>query len=515
MRKYFTPTPRLLVAMKLVILVAPIVLLAWLANQRFMFTPTITVTYRAGTKPGAVQPETGNIIRTYNSNWLLKDSLDFKVRIPRLVESVRIRASLVNRNQPIIRLVATGSDEAGDQSRLIRHQVLDSLDWNRIDNQALHLWQRPDRDVIETSAGPNGETVERVVGQTPVRQSGTVEEFLGDLPPAQAFATVELDPFAFSFVPNYQPALAPITIPHAFRGTHTLYVYAANEDLRLRFEKIDLNRETGPDPLTILVRSVSLDPNNRTLLMRKTIQDDGRETDDNQHGRPQPVDVVLPDLPPGMYRIELQASDDVLVRNLLSDQHYLVFAGRVFFADGPTYAGSSPDFRRFQIRTSQSALKFKTKHPEGQQAIVSGQQRIELTGVGPAVELRDLQPDVPVELERADVIVDGPGMIAVGPARLPESPPAAFGDGGSLDAYDYILSSYFPKRTTGRVVVDETFELRRLLLTTNDLHFQLELPGLRAADRRLELRTISATLRRGAFPWGKIPEKIRSLFNGS
>ncbi|MBI2984455.1 MAG: hypothetical protein HYY50_02425 [Candidatus Kerfeldbacteria bacterium] len=507
------PSRRVVRAIKILIVLAPVVLLAWLVNQRFVLTPTVTFSYRPGTKPGAVQPETGKIIRSYRSAWRVDDDVvKVKVRIPRVVESVRFKATLLNRNQPVIRLVAAGLPEFGDQVRLIRHRTLDELDWPRLQNDHLNLWQRPSRLVTQPAVGPDGLATTTSFEQ-PVRQYAGLDEFFSNLPPVESFATVDLDPLLFVSVANYQPSAQPTTIAHAFRGKHTLYVYAADEDIRLSFEKIDLNRDRQPDPLTVTVRKLSLNPMETTLLFRAVVPDDGSQLDQNLHGPPQPVDVMVPNVVAGLYRIDVGTSEDVIFRNLVSYQRYLAFQDAIFLADGPTYTGSAPPFRPLQIRTHSPRVSFRTKHDEGRQRIYSGQQTVFLDQAGSQVQLNSLPSGATIDLEKGDVLIAGQGFITIAPAVLPSQPPRGPISVGSksLESIDYLVGRYKPQSTFGRVVIDESYRLSRLLLTTNDLHFQLEFPGLRDKRRVVEPRRVSAQLVRGSFPWGKIVRRIEGL----
>lgn len=497
---------RIILYLKILIVAIPVTLLLWLGNQRYIFTPTITLNYRAGTAPGPINPELRDFVRSLGSGWRLNDDLlKFTVRIPRLVESVRLRLTLRNTNQPVILLTAKGPPDIGNISLIVRNRMLDTLAWPQRRNAQLTLWQRPSRSIPSDDPAADPATLPTV----PVQQYASVQDFIEHQPPTTNFATVGVNSLLFTRPENYQPASLPITMAHTFRGQHTIYVYAADEDLRFGFDKVDLNFQPDLDPLTVTVRRLAYDPTEKTLLLRKSLPDDGNATADHRLGPNQHLDVVLPQVKPGMYKIQIDATDDVSFKNLVSDQHYLGFAGRVFLAEGPAYPPLL-SFRPLDFQTNGHALSIRTKHVEGLQDFVINNQEQNLLSTGDKLVFSNLLQPTTFAITKPDLIITGDGLLAIAPALLPPPAPDDLLRNGdnSLESYDYLIGNYQPQATMGRIQYERTFPVTKLLLTDHDLHFQLEMPGLVSGRRTFAVDRISATLRRGPFQWQKIGAKL-------
>ena len=222
-------------------------------------------------------------------------------------------------------------------------------------------------------------------------------------------------------VKGYRPSTAPITINHTFRGSHQIYIYAALETIQFSFDKIDLNRYQGPETLTARIARVErLAAERPTWLKTVTVGDDGVTVAKGRRGKPQRVTLSLPADRPGVYLIDIVASEDVLISNVTSRQRLLAFNGRVFLAEGPAYAKTP--FTPISLSTDGTRLAFSANHYPGRQNIEVNGATYALTNVRADQVADGLNGTTTVRVSKGDAIFTSDGLIAVAPAEL--IPPA-------------------------------------------------------------------------------------------
>ncbi|MEK7537373.1 MAG: hypothetical protein AAB619_00160, partial [Patescibacteria group bacterium] len=340
---------------KVVMVIVPLALLADLINQSIFITPTLSYMYRPGRATRAVSPTAPTtLIRTADAKlrWrVTTDNFPFKVIIPRLIEAVRVRVRLQPGTQSYIALNAKAKTD-GDYSTIVSSAALDNLDWKHVSDGTMTLWMRDKRvseEKIVTGTGKKAKT-KTVTTERTLKQYASINDFRSAPPDLNTVATAGYDRLAFASIPNYRPSSSPITLNHTFRGSHQFYVYAANENLRLSFDKIDLNRQPGADTLTVRVaRADQLTSDSRRWLKTVTVADDGHTGPKGPRGAAQRVELTLPMVTAGTYFVEIATSEDVMFTNLTSAQRHLAFAGRVFLAEGPAYG--EPSFQPVQLVT--------------------------------------------------------------------------------------------------------------------------------------------------------------------
>ena len=503
-------------AVKVIMVIVPLALLADLINQSIFITPTLSYMYRPGRATRAVSPTAPTtLIRTADAKlrWrVTTDNFPFKVIIPRLIEAVRVRVRLQPGTQSYIALNAKAKTD-GDYSTIVSSAALDNLDWKHVSDGTMTLWMRDKRvseEKIVTGTGKKAKT-KTVTTERTLKQYASINDFRSAPPDLNTVATAGYDRLALASIPNYQPRSSPITLNRTFRGNHQLYVYAANEDLRLAFDKIDLNRQAGADTMTVQVaRADQLTNDSRTWLKTITVADDGNAGPKGPRGAAQRVDLAIKNVPAGTYLVDITATEDVVFNNLTSAQHNLAFNGRVFLAEGPAYG--EPSFQPVQLVTSGSSLSFAANHDQGKQTLTVAGKKFNLKELKVNQTASGLSGPTAFEIAKGDATVLSDGLIAIAPAELiPDGVhPVDVAGAPDLTPYDYIIAKYQPRPAGDKkdIVVDRTYNLNDLGLATKTLTFSIASPGLKASDAQLGLRDIRVTLIRGPFPWNKIWQKL-------
>lgn len=492
----------------------PIFFFLALFNNNFFLTKTLHYSYSPGQRTHIITPvKLAALIKTADRAlpWRLDaDSFPFRVTIPRLIEEVRVRVRLVAGTQGDIAFVAHGKKGA-DLTTIISSALLNTLEWKNITDGDLTLWMRDTHITEETLTQGSGrkKTTKTVKTERAVQQYSSISEFRTNPPTdLKTVATVGFEPLALSRVTDYQPSTVPITIEHTFRGSHQLFVYAANETLRMSFDKIDLNRQNNADELTVRIARTDDPTNNpRHWLKSVTIGDDGMTRAIGRNGKAQLAEIVLPNVTPGTYLIDIVASEDVVFQRLTSNQHVLAFNGRVFIADGPAYGETS--FKPVSIITIGDTVTYFANHDQGMQTLVVAGKKHLIQDVKINNVFKGLKGETRVDFAQGDATVSSNGLLTLSPAQLvpPGAQPIDIFGSPDLTSFDYVLAPYRPK-TQNEPFIDQTYNLKSLTLDRKKFTFTIESPGLERSGASLGLKDIRVTFVRGPFPWNRVWENL-------
>lgn len=485
---------------KVIIISLPVIALVGLLNHHYFLTPTLTYTFKPGKAARVLTVDSPTkIVRTADPalGWQIRtDQTRFRVEIPRIIENIQIRTKLQRGTQPYVELVADGRAGA-DITTIVSSALLDNLDLPMVKNDVYTLW-----------------TNDSMSDQFPIRSYSSVEEFLAE-PPTDLtrVAVAGVDPMSLVKNPNYEASATSIRIPNSFRGKHRLYVYANNEDINFSLEKIDLNRQTGPDPLTIRIARVKSGSGpTYEWISSITIEDDGQIEAGGRAGRGQSETLSLPMAEPGIYVIDIIASEDVIFRNIASSQDQLAFSNKVFLADGPTYDGS--DFEPLLLMADGSQLTVAAAHFEGQQSVIVGGEHYNIDGIKVEKKIDNLSGQTPITIPKGDVILRTDGLITLQAAKLPPAGARFLDLAGqpTISKYSYILAAYDPQTNGDAIDRWFSYDVGDLDLIVKTLTFRILAPGLQTLGGTLGLESIGAKLVRGPFPWNKVWTKATNIF---
>ncbi len=502
---------------KVVVVLIPIWIFVSLINDHIFFSRTLNYMYKPGSKTQAVHPQTPNqLLKTADSvlKWRISvDNFVFNVTIPRLIEAVRICVQLDPGTQSYIALTASGA-KGLNIKKVIKAASLDTLSWRHVTTGNLTLWMR-DKHVTEekitTGTGKRAVT-KTITTERTVVQYDSVDAFRANPPAMSSVGLVGVDRMAFATVSNYKPSTSPVTFNHTLRGSHQLYVYAANEDLKLSFDKIDLNRAMGADMVTIRVAKVAdATADGRTWIKSITVGDDGLTGKEGIHGKSQPVVINIPKVTPGIYFIDISASDDVLLANFSSAQHDISFNGRVYLAEGLAYGQSL--YTPVVLQSNGTSVTVAANHDQGKQDVAIAGTKVTVQDVKVNHVVSKLTGTTTIDIPKGDIIVTSDGLLSFGGTQL--IPDGARGIDVSsatpdVSAVDYILADYVPN-TSGTLQADQTYTLDNLSLLGKTLTFSIDSPGMQASGATLGLRDIRVTLVRGVFPWKKVFQKLHLM----
>lgn len=502
--------PILLPFVKAALLLVPIVCLAILINDNVLFSSTTMYSYRPGHRIGPIGPQTpSQLIRTADAalRWRIGvDRFPINIKIPRLIDGVRVRLRLDSVTQPYVTFTSS-SKRGSEQTTIVNAAVLNDLDWKHVTEDGVTLWMREKHAAEPSRASATAKTVSTptAVSGRPVRAYDSISAFRTDPPDLSTVGLVGVERMTVTTVKNYLPTDVPISLGHTLRGSHQLYLYAANETIHIAFDKVDLNRSSGTDRVTVRLAKVDdLKTSSRRWLKTVTVGDDGISGKTGPRGKEQPVEVDVPNAAPGVYYVDIATSDDVLLKNFRTNQHHLSFVGRIFLADGPAYAEAS--FKAVKILTNGSRITIAANHEQGRQQVLVGGRKYVIQDVKVDHVFSNLGEQTTVDIPKGDIIIVGNGSLSLaGTTPLPYGANTIDVSVTSPDfpGLDYILADYVPHRT-GPLTVEQTYSLSDLELQGKTLTFVLDAPGLQAASATLGLRDMRVTMISGDFPWRKV-----------
>lgn len=506
---------------KIVLTLIPVFFVGLILNDNFLLLSRTT--FRIGgsaMSSGIIQIDMDHLVRSANKDFswrITSDILPIKIHIPRSIAAITVKGTVrSDGSQSDILFTAIGSKEKGNMTNRISSGLLNNLDWNRIEDRGLTLWQRSkhySQRLIELPGSTAKKPLTKIeTDEWDVRQYKSINEFFQQPPNAAQVASLGLDAYALVRIDNYRPAAEPLSIRHTLRGSHDFYVYAANEDLHLQFDKIDLNWKTDPSVLAAYVAPVrAMRESAQPWMKTVRVADDGI-FGGGEIGQPQPVDIRIPNVPPGLYLIRIVTSEDVLIKNIVSDQHFFA-TNRLFLADGPAYFSNAP-FTPVDLQTNGSQVTLSSSHDLGSQAVKIGDVTYQLAPEKKTVTASNLPGTTQFNLKKGDAVVESDGFISFDQFELPPNQhlnPVTVTQYPNLGSYDYFLADYVPPTGKNSYSFQRTYALSELQLSGIDgktLSFQLQAPALKESDAVLSIDSLSVTLTRGPLPWQKAWSKV-------
>jgi len=500
---------------KVAIIAVPVYLVLSLLNHHFFLTSKLQYSYRPGHGTQVVAPKTlAQLLKTADPQlpWRIGvDNFLFTVTIPRLIESVRVHVRLDPGTQPFVALETSGP-KAAATSKIISAVALDTLNWRHVSDGQITLWMR-DKHIsqkkVTQGAGKNSSETVTTTEQS-VKQYDSLANFRSQPPNPNIVGLVGLDRMTFIAPPSAKTSGAISVVNHTLRGSHQLYVYAVTNNLSLSFDKVDLNRAVGTDGISVHVgRVADQKASQRTWIKTIKVGDDGVSGKSGPRGKAQAVKVDVLDIEPGLYIVDIVASDDILIEKLTSNQEYLSFSNRVVLAEGPAFA--QPTFTPVSLLLNGETVVLSANHAQGKQDVQVAGQKVTVQDVKVNHTVNTLSGTTEVTIPKGDITVTTDGLLAfAGSALLPKGSDIADVSIPTPDfsKYDYIVADYQPRLVGGILEVDQTYAMNDLPLQGKTITFSIQSPGLQASSATLGLHDIRVTLERGPFPWDKIWKKL-------
>ncbi len=483
---------------RLVISTIPVWLMLWLFNQNYVLSATVSHSIIPGHQPNRVFRVDGddNLVgfrqqKDGQWQWGLRQAVtSFRLHMPRFVQAEKFSFRLMSAPS-ILTGFFNGPPTTGDVNQLLYDQQLDTLPWSHARDRSITLWSQPTIHPITTLAALTKDVINW-----------------------RRVAYVGLDRFAFFRLSNPSKKTSS-TIAHGLRGPHELYIYVTQPNVNVHFSVIDLHRRVGLDSLNIELASADQwRASGHLPAATKHVADDGIRIASRAIGAARAVSFSVNGLQTGVYRLNIQDSDELIVSDLTVNQPYINVINHLWLADGPSYYPGQPD-RAANLAVESSDITFFAVSGNSYQVIHNGRATATIDAKHASVGLGGLSSSQGLSLSRADMQVTAAGLISIdGNQLLPLNGPTTLPltEIDTPDKYDYILAEYeprvpaWPRDFTVRVPKAQT------VLSRGDVVVSLGTASDQAA-RQTRFLSATATFERGPFPWDKIFSRLRRILH--
>lgn len=252
------------------------------------------------------------------------------------------------------------------------------------------------------------------------------------------------------------------------RGTHSLYIYTERTKLNLDTDFVSLKLAKTCDPIEVTISK------DGTVLSSKTIEDDCT----NAIGKIEESKTLsfnLESIDPGVYRVDIKISDDVVIKKIVSSSNRLVFRSRLWPVSNS---------EQLKLYTDQSYLFLKALGPASLQRFFFGGQEYQLSQPYSREEFFLDKADGVNEIiiEKDDVILENSGMFAFDKSAL-FNPQIK-----KVDAYfkpsediKYIIANYTPPicDQLGLFTQSLNLDMRRVYREQGRYNFIFSIPNLK------------------------------------
>lgn len=414
--KYFVKS------IQLVLILVPVVLAGWLYVENAVPSGTFIVKHSVQEvspfiDPIAPRERVTEPKKNAQGEWyqtVTGDPAFFYVHPHRSFSSVDATIVFQNHDTPIVEFGALASKNPERYTLLpLQNLIIDQSSWPRLSEDGLLLLQRKP-------------------------QYSSVQEFLLNPPSRDQIATYHADLSAPFRLSDYVASKTQQTIPVSLRGSFILKTYAKNEPLQFEFSYMDMNRDNGADPVSLLVTNEQGEP-----IAHAEAPDDG-VVNTGKASMLKTVAVQTGPVSEGVYKLEFQTNRDIFVRSIQTFQQKIVFLNGVYLADEDGYKNA---FTPVTFWTEAKQLSMQTRHAQSVQTVTLGTNFLSLSAPYQLMTTVISDPGlVPVKIEKGDVEVVTDAPIAFSQAQYFRPDPVRLLPHTDLDqlGVNYVLAHYTP-----------------------------------------------------------------------
>jgi len=476
---------------KVVLWLLPVFLFVWILNQNFVpggkFEVKYDVTKDSKLLRNFASKEKDKLIGTKNRpgdngyfQLITTTPVYFDVTVPRPFPKATIYLKYQNPDgQPEIKLGAeqvNGAYYYQDMAHF--NPIVDDLlnsgsgQWYTIQEGDLILWQRDGR------------------------RYETIDDLLQNLPETEKILQYNYKLASPSELPGYKKSSQLQEINKSLRGKHEIYTYLAQgENLDFTFTIQDINRNSGEDDFKVVVYS-----NVGEKIKEESLPDDGEDKASGQVLPERTKQILIHEIPPGVYRLSIDTSDDIFIKKIVTKQNLLMFQGNIYLTDNDEYKDILGDkkIESTAFYTTSSTLKIRTAHEKGLQILTVGQESLEIDEKHSFKEIEELGGVTRIVTPQNDVYIEGDGFFAFKADQLFDPnfnlvPGVA--DADNIEEYEFIIAKYKQaKKIDDYFLAEATVEVPHLYFKNNEkitTSFIFSLPGLPENKRLFKIKEVT------------------------
>ncbi len=482
MKRPFSKDSLPVAALKATIFLVPIVIMGWLTAEYLAIFGTLSITYdfsgespqvREFTPRGRALDRERNLRTGEAYQRIVGEPVYMNVAVPRSFEDVAVTVDYQNNEQSYVEFGLVTSEEplavrlAPFDIGVINQAIADG--WFIQEKDGVTLLQRD-------------------------KQFESIEDFV-DSVPEDVGVGVYRHQLAYQYIDSsYVPSPEKQVIDRVLRGKHEFWTYAAGETLHVEFDLTDINREFNEDPITVRVYRRDL------LVYEQQLDDDGEATGSSEATDRGTVIVDIPNAEAGLYRVLVEVNDDILIRQIRTDQERFVARNNVYLANSAEYDFALPDIdvRPTTLTVQASSIMMQTDHVGGLQVPTIAGEPLHIEQPHRPywwVSADDQQPIYrEIVVPKNDLMFRTNGLIAFSEASFFD---ADYGvekitENTSLEQLDYLVyEEYTPpvKERSGFKQVVE-MPLDGVAGDRKELKFILSAPGIDRSGGELKIREV-------------------------
>ncbi len=343
---------------------------------------------------------------------------------------------------------------------------------------------------------------------------GSVAEFFQDPPSPVVTGTYNYDLTVSAPPPGYQPATQPLVLGEVLRGKHEMVTYIAkDEELWFEFLVQSINRHAGRD-------SVSLEAwHGAQKVAEEKIPAVSEGNTDGRPSEEKTVRLQRSNVPQGVYRIVINAPDDIFFKRIATKQRLLMFKKRLYLADNPEYKAvlGERENRATNLLVQGSVFSAQTAHEAGFQSVRIGNRTLVVSELHKEKTIEGLQGTTKVISPENDLLLMSDGYFAFSQDQLfPVNwTPTSITRETNFEKLDFIIADY-PAPVTSGEWLRATASFESPVLTFRDkkrVQFLVNVPGLSENYRQLLIRDVTITFEKDPLTFSRAVKSMRSLIS--
>ncbi len=473
---------------QLLIILVPVVIFGWLLKQFIVPGGVFVVSHSVNSSSpfidGLLTDErVSGPYQDSEGNWIQRifaDPVFFFVHPHKSFSKAEFEVWFKNDGVPIVELGSLGSKNPERYTlKPLQNLIIDNSTWHRVTDGKQILLQR--NNVYKS-----------------------LEDFYLNPPSRSELVTYQAS-FENKFrIPEYRPTDSLQEIHTSLRGNHEMKTYIKNESLNFKFSYMDMNRDEGPDPVSVVVFNEDGLP-----VADVVAQDDGNVSIDAFPAKMKTLELLASGLSEGVYKIVINADRDIIFRSIKTTQQKIIFLNTMFIGDEVGYQEVP---RSATFWTEAKKISFQTRHAEGVQLMRVANESLSIeepyTYYTKRISKQGLS-SVYTPLGDIEIISDAPMSFTREQFFRPD--PIRLLPHTNLDALkiNYLLAEYVPPKQVGEwTVATVSFSAEEMLLDGDSWKMSFSTPEIKELNQEMFVKEINMKWYRHKTSWKDILKKV-------
>jgi hypothetical protein len=246
-----------------------------------------------------LRPDVRLLERENGTQKIIADPVYFNLHTPRKMKEAELKITYKSEtaNAPII--------EAG--------VMVDSVLW-RYDLKPVQ------NKIIENLCKSWDKTIEgNLLFCQKEKDFNSIDDFLASTTDSDSLVVYNYNLVRDYRINDYLPSDEVITIDYPLMGAYQFYTYVKNETLDYQFYLLDQNKNRDEDRIDLNIYY------NDLLIDTRHLPDDGNLTDNQKESEIRLLELKIPNLPEGVYKIELRVNNDIITNQIKTTQQITSF----------------------------------------------------------------------------------------------------------------------------------------------------------------------------------------------